>query len=187
MRVYIKEVEGLKIPKKAHRNDTGFDIYASSVPIIAGDKSLRDDNWDCVDYVYYLTNVFINLGSNEKVYVNLRPKSSIRKKRLVMANSMGLLDNGYTGEIIASFKYLYQPCDFRLNPIIEPNTFTKNSFNITTVVDHTKIYKKGEAIAQLEFLSGNMDVEFILTSPEEFAEMESKSDRKSGGHGSTGN
>ena len=156
MRVYIKEVEGLIIPEKAHESDTGFDIYATSDPIILGEK-YSANYWKSIDYIYYKTNVFLNLGANEKVYVNLRPRSSNRKMNLLLSNSVGLCDNGYTGEYIASFQYQFQPDDLRIGGNLNDNILGK--------INYDKIYHKGDKIGQLEFLKKSVDFKFILTTP----------------------
>lgn len=188
MRVYIKDVEGLKLPEKAHKTDTGFDVYAASDPVVVG-KSFNfpslGEVWSEIDYIYYKTNIFLNLSEDEKTYINIRPRSSIRKTNLSLCNSVGLCDNGYTGEYIISFNYIFQPSDIYTKELLDPFTFSSNGLTNLCRINYDKLYKFGDKIAQLEFMKGNIDVEFILTTPKNFAALEEMSQRKSNGYGST--
>jgi len=172
MRVYIKKHDNLQVPKRAHCSDTGFDIYSISDPIVHGDYDEKTNSYKSIDYIEYKTGVYLNLMEDEvNVYVNIRPRSSLRKYNLLLCNSVGLVDAGYTGELIVSFKYIFQPIDIWY-------------FN-SCKINYDKIYKKGDKIAQLEFIRGNEYVEFVPVSEETFSLMENTSTRKDAGHGST--
>jgi dUTPase len=176
MLVYIKKNPNIDIPKRAHETDTGLDIYAISDPIIHG---VRDDyyidDYKSISYIEYKTGIYINLLHDSQVYVNIRPRSSLRKYNLSLCNSVGLCDNGYTGEYIVSFNYIFQPEDLQIN----------TNGVLSAQINYDKIYKKGDKIAQLEFVRGNEPINFIPVEDDLFNNMEGNSFRKSSGHGST--
>lgn len=73
---------------KAHPDDAGIDLYAAHIE--KGDWLLK---------VY--TGIAVEIPSG---HVGLLfPRSSISNYSLIMANSVGVIDSGYDGEIIAKF------------------------------------------------------------------------------------
>jgi len=90
--------EYAQIPTKAHKTDAGFDMVATSV----------------ID-----TNIGIKCGTGLSIEIpegyvgKIYPRSSISKTDLMLANSTGIIDCGYTGEIFVMFKYTnaYPPYD----------------------------------------------------------------------------
>lgn len=79
-------------PYKKNKHDAGSDLYANKLTLSQKKKQI----------VYY-TNTFINIPHG---YVGLVfPRSSVRKTCLTMANSVGVIDSGYTGEIQVTFNY----------------------------------------------------------------------------------
>lgn len=102
-----------------HMGDVGFDLIAASDPEIEE------------TYIQYRTGVHIE--PSHGLFSLLFPRSSISKTNLVLANSVGVIDNGYRGEILVRFKYVFGA--------------SEDSVNLD------KIYKKGDKIAQLVFLS----------------------------------
>ena len=96
------------------------------------------------------------------------------EENLMLANSIGLIDAGYRGELLVRFNYTTQPEDLvaRIHghQAIVP-MFTK--------VNMDKIYTKGERIAQL-VIAETHSAEF------EIVEELSDTDRGKGGFGSTG-
>lgn len=90
MRLKVKKLsESAKIPCKAHFDDIGFDVYA--------DKIEETEN---------LIKVYTGIAvqPEDGYHVELFPRSSIFKKGLVLHNSIGLVDPGYTGELVFVFK-----------------------------------------------------------------------------------
>lgn len=131
------------IPKKAHESDAGFDLVATSVEL------------DGYGNLVYGTALAVEIPRG---YVGLIfPRSSVCKKELFLTNSVGCVDSGYRGEIMAKFKYT--------NGGISP--------------EKGGVYGIGDRIAQL-IIMPYPDVEF------EEAEELSDSDRGEGGYGSTG-
>ena len=79
------------MPIKAHQSDAGADLTATS--------KKWDDEKQCW---IYGTGIATEIPEG---YVGLVfPSSSIRKYGLALANSIGVIDSGYRGEIMCSFK-----------------------------------------------------------------------------------
>ena len=79
------------MPIKAHQSDAGADLTATS------------KHWDDEKQCWiYGTGIATEIPEG---YVGLVfPRSSIRKYGLALANSIGVIDSGYRGEIMCSFK-----------------------------------------------------------------------------------
>lgn len=144
------------IPEYAHSTDAGMDMTAISRNIVD-------------DYVEYGTGISMEIPEG---YVGLLfPRSSNSKKDLLLANSVGVIDSGYRGEIKFRFKELpkYQI------------SCKKGLFGIKTIAltrSRSKIYEIGDKIGQL----------MIIPYPKvKLIEVKSLSntDRGEGGFGST--
>lgn len=86
------------IPTKAHASDAGCDLYASSCDISVPDRMAT-----------YGTGIAVEIPRG---YVGLVfPRSSICKQHLSLSNSVGVIDSGYRGEIMAKFNLLYDGSD----------------------------------------------------------------------------
>ena len=90
MKVKIKKLfPNVEIPKYAKNGDAGLDLIATN-------KSITDL------YIEYGTGLSIEIPEG---YVGLLfPRSSISKYHLCLANSVGVVDSSYRGEIMARFK-----------------------------------------------------------------------------------
>lgn len=146
--------------------DAGYDIIAASDPFIQG-IAIEPENYISIDYIEYDTNLIIEPEDGYHTYVF--PRSSISKYNLTLANSIGLIDNGYRGTVKLRFKYNAQPIDYK---IYENNKFCIN-------INKNKIYKKGDRIGQLVFAKTLSPAIEVVTSFEE-------TNRNEGGFGSTG-
>lgn len=90
VRVKVKKLRGDAIvPKYARVGDAGMDVVAVS-------KELTDK------YVQYGTGLSFEVP--EGYVMLIFPRSSVSKKDLSLANSVGILDSGYRGELIFRFK-----------------------------------------------------------------------------------
>lgn len=90
---FKKLVESAHIPSKAHPTDAGFDLVATS-------RSYSMDKFS-----EYGTGLAVEIPEG---YVGLLfPRSSISKYGLQLANSVGVIDPGYLGEIKLRF---YSKC-----------------------------------------------------------------------------
>jgi dUTPase len=178
-----------QIPAQGTELSAGYDLTAISEPKIAGEKD-DDGYWKRIDYIQYHTGVQITppryktFSMVSDAYVNvyhtlLFPRSSVSKYNLQLANSVGLIDNDYTGELLLRFNYIWQPEDLLW---VEANNKQDNGvFNqIRGIVNQNRIYKKGDKIGQ------------IVASPTTFINFKEVSDldvtdRGNGGFGSTTN
>jgi dUTP pyrophosphatase len=102
-----------KLPSYSNDGDGCVDLHCTSYEIN-----------EQTNQITYKTGIALEIPPN---YVGLVfPRSSIRRTRLSLSNSVGVIDSGYRGEIIATF-------------------------NMTNSTD-TTIYEKGERICQLMIL-----------------------------------
>lgn len=81
------------MPAKAHATDAGFDLYCTSIEI----------DWEKRQLVCH-TGLAFEIPDG---YVGLIfPRSSVSNKPLMMANSVGVIDSGYRGEVTAKFNII---------------------------------------------------------------------------------
>ena len=147
MEVKIKKLyENAVIPSYAHDTDAGLDFTAISY-------EYKED----IDCHVFGTGIALEIPEG---YVGLCfPRSSNRKTDLYLTNSVGVIDAGYRGEIMASFK--------------------NRDFTPDVIAQLKKGYKVGDRIFQM----------IIIPYPKiKFVEVDelSNSDRGENGHGSTG-
>lgn len=101
------------LPVYAKKGDAGMDLTAISTEII------DEDNYG---YIEYRTGLAIEVPEG---YVALMfPRSSCSDTGLILANSVGVIDSGYRGEIKCRFK----------------------------AIPNTRYYEEGERVAQLVIL-----------------------------------
>lgn len=173
MKVKIKRLtENSVIPTYAKSGDAGMDLTATS-------KSY-DENGNVV----YGTGLAFEIPEG---YLGLLfPRSSNAKKDLLLSNSVGVLDSGYRGEVLFKFKKQINNERSFLNTMIAVQLMAKikDDFKHLGLLDGSDIeefreYEIGDRIGQL----------IIIPYPTiEFEEVEelSKTERGSGGYGSTG-
>ena len=133
------------IPKYETVGSVGMDLTATS------------KEYDEYGNVVFGTGISIQIPDG--YYADLRPRSSISKYDLVLANSVGAIDSDYRGELILKFK---------------PSVY----FGVNRGDDVGVMYDVGDRIAQL----------VILPYPKvSFVEVDelSDTDRGTGGFGST--
>src|SRR5690554_2869891 len=162
MQVKIKKLsEKAVIPSYAKNGDAGMDFTATSRTV--------DEDGNTV----YGTSLALEIP---KGYVGLAfPRSSNSKKELILANSVGVIDSGYRGEVTFKFKPTLRT--FSIWSLIK-SVFIKAP-NIGLTIFRYKQYQIGDRVGQL----------IILPYPKiEFQEVSelSETERGSGGYGSTG-
>jgi dUTP pyrophosphatase len=143
MQVKIKKLSELAvIPSYANEGDAGMDLVATSVIS------------ETPTQITYGLGVALEIPNG---FVGLVfPRSSIRKTRLQLSNSVGVIDSGYRGELQATFN------------------------KITTTLENQKNdYKVGDRVAQIMIIP-HPPIEF-----NEVDEL-SDTERGDGGFGSTG-
>jgi dUTPase len=109
--VKVNTLDTIRYP--ANETDSGYDIIATSDPFIQGISIDKTDDYLSIDYIEYDTNLIIE--PNDGYHTCVFPRSSISKYNLTLANSIGLIDNGYRGVIKLRFKYNAQPLYFKVN------------------------------------------------------------------------
>ena len=96
MKIQIKKTkeDGI-IPTYAHNTDAGLDLTATSKEIVSEKE---------FGFIEYGTSLAIQIP---KEFVGfICPRSSISKTGMILANSIGVIDSGYIGEIKCRFKWI---------------------------------------------------------------------------------
>lgn len=139
------------LPSRANESDAGYDVVA-----------LEDGNWDASGtFIEYKTGLAIEVPAG--YHTELFPRSSVSKYDLILANSIGLVDNGYRGELRFRFKYIPRF-------VVEEGALQQQP---------PILYKKGDKIGQIVVRQTvHLDVK-------EVQEL-SDTSRGTGGFGSTG-
>jgi len=178
MKLNILNNKGV-IHKPANKGDAGYDIVAVKQPQIIG-SIYQGLYYTAISHIEYDTEIIIEpelIEDNYEFYMLLYPRSSIIKTNLVLANSVGVIDSGYRGNIKVCFKYITQPEDMRL---VEGKSFRgKDAKGIVTSINPQRIYQQGDKIAQL------IPVKHKDLTLNKISKL-SETDRGQGGFGSTG-
>ena len=149
------------IPKYETAGSVGMDLTAVS------------KEYDEHGNVVFGTGLAIQIP--EGYYADLRPRSSISKYDLVLANSVGTIDSDYRGELILKFKPTKPSYDLSEDyDGLEDDKHWRVKMSCSTQLD----YNIGDRIAQI----------VILPYPKvSFVEVEelSETERGTGGFGST--
>lgn len=91
MKVRIKKLnDNAVLPTKAHATDAGFDLYCTSTEVNWGTRKLTCHT----GLAFEIPDGYVGL---------IFPRSSVSNKPLMMANSVGVIDSGYRGEVTAKF------------------------------------------------------------------------------------
>ncbi len=194
MIVYYLKKDGLEVPKKSHNRDACYDVFASTPPKIVGEE-ISAGLYKRIEYIEYGTNLFVKPAATEALTLDeakalsrlmmglvprddlfcldARPRSSVSKYNLLLANAPGTIDEPYRGEIKMRFKYVMQPEDL----VIWSDT---HGFKfIVARVNQERIYQKGDRIVQMMAT----EVHPIQWIPTEQLDITA---RGAGGYGSTG-
>jgi dUTP pyrophosphatase len=144
MKVNIKKLHSdAVIPTYAKEGDAGMDLVATSII-----SETHTQITYGLGIALEIPNGFVGL---------VFPRSSIRKTRLQLSNSVGVIDSGYRGELQATFN------------------------KITTTIENQKNdYKVGDRVAQIMIIP-HPSIDF------QEVEYLSNTQRGEGGFGSTGN
>jgi len=147
--------------------DVGYDLVAAEEPKVVGNRiDTNPELYSKIDYIEYNTGVKVK--SPEGFFSIIAPRSSISKYNLFLANSVGVIDVSYTGDLLLRFRYLFQPSDLQ---------FLNDRLYIS--LDRGKIYAKGDRVGQLIFMKeARPQIEDVLFLDE--------TKRGGGGFGSTG-
>lgn len=99
MTVKIKKLnDNFKMPVKAHKDDFCYDVFAAS------EEEIAPGVWKYgLGFALQLSPV----ANIVTIYdIDFRSRSSIHKTGMVLSNSVGTIDAGYTGEISAVFYHV---------------------------------------------------------------------------------
>jgi dUTP pyrophosphatase len=116
--------ESAKMPEKAYES-AGYDITATGV------SEVEERGYG---FIEYLTGISLEMPPNYCAL--LLPRSSISKTGLILANSVGLIDPDYRGEIKFRFKYVKESLKYNVGDKIGQLLFIEvPSINLTEVKD----------------------------------------------------
>jgi dUTP pyrophosphatase len=106
----IKYIEAVKAHnEKMEKNkfpDSGFDLFLPNNFSFTTNKGTIDFEVKCEMQTYYqLEDHKSNVVEIQPTAFYLFPRSSISKKPIMLANSIGLIDSAYRGNIMAAFRY----------------------------------------------------------------------------------
>jgi len=126
MKVKFKKLrDNAKLPTKAHEDDFCYDVYACDCEEVApnvykyplGFALQIDDRENYGLQEWNLGIGFIPMMDKLILSIDFRPRSSVWKTGMVLCNSCGTVDRGYTGEVCAFFYHVmpnmpkYEPGD----------------------------------------------------------------------------
>ena len=97
LKIY-KVDEKAVIPSKNNYSDAGLDLT-----IISENKRLNSDT------ILYDTGIKIEIPNG--YYVEIVPRSSISRSGYMLANSIGIIDQGYTGNLYVALRKINNECE----------------------------------------------------------------------------
>lgn len=158
-----KEAE---VPKRAHPSDTGWDVKLIGVEKIEG------------DVIFFKTG--ISIQPPEGYYFEVAPRSSISKLPVEMANSIGIIDEHYRGELLIPVRVTHGEMGTEPKNISFPNGIVKMFGARPTTMSAVGdlILQKKPYLFQL-ILRQRLDCDFLQV------ESLSETQRGAGGFGST--
>lgn len=163
----IKKInEKAEIPTKGHPSDSGWDLTVIGVDKIKGDT------------IFFKTGLQVRPPAGH--YFEIYPRSSIAPLPLMLANSVGIIDENFSGELIVAIRVLHSEMGLSNERTSFPsgmiNALDARPSSITEVAN--LILGKKPKIAQM-ILRKRLDTTF-----EEVEDLE-ETDRGAGGFGST--
>lgn len=159
MNVKIKKLNpNAVMPTKAHTTDAGFDLTATSRTI------------DEYGNIVYGTGLAFEIPEGYAGYIF--PRSSISKQDMALTNSVGVIDSGYRGEVMAKFKMAIRAGMLKKKGVEE-------HYFAHTVYPGNRVYDVGDRIGQLIIMP------LLSIELEEATELSTTS-RGTGGYGSSG-
>lgn len=167
---YKKNGVGLKTPKYATKDSSCFDLYAAEDAVIKPGETV-------------VVGTGISFDPPEGYGIMLYPRSGISSKTpLRFANSVGVIDNDYRGEVKVLLENA-RPKDTKLRVVPSYMTIdgevVSNDYKFGFLPEGTIVVKKGDRIAQAMPLK----IEQVqLTQAKKLSDTE----RGEGGLGSTG-
>ena len=115
MEVKFKKLrENAKLPTKAHEDDFCYDVYACDCEEVAPNVykyplgfALQIDERENFGLQEWSRGIgFMPIMDKLILSIDFRPRSSVWKTGMVLCNSCGTVDRGYTGEVCAFFYHV---------------------------------------------------------------------------------
>ena len=158
--------EKATVPSKAYETDTGYDLTFIGIDKIVG------------DVVFFKTGIAVQPPSGH--YFDIVPRSSISKLPLMLANSIGIIDETYTGELLVALRVMHSNMGHGNERTSWPNglvsLFNKKPSTMTDVAN--QILVNNPKLCQLILKKRiKADIEVV--------ESLDKTERGDGGFGST--
>jgi dUTP pyrophosphatase len=154
------------LPTRAHETDSGWDLTVTGIDKIKGDT------------IFFKTGLQVKPPAGH--YFEVYPRSSISPLPFMLANSVGVIDESYRGELIVAIRVLHSSMGTSSERDTYPsgmvNALDARPASITEVAN--LILGKKPKIAQM-ILRKRLDTSF-----EEVEELD-ETDRGSGGFGSS--
>jgi len=142
--------ETAKLPEKTNANDTGYDIFVDIVE-------------ERPPHNQVIIHTGIAIQPESGYYVEVYPRSSVYRKHMQLANSVAIIDESYTGEIVLIFNKIP----------------TYSQADSSPSLGYWSEVRVGEKIAQM-VVRKRIDADFIEVS---YLDNTARGD---GGFGSTG-
>ena len=108
--VYFKKlVPEASAPVRAHEGDAGWDVSAVDHEHLG--------KMDAVTFPHnsYLVHTGIAVAVPKGYWIDLRARSSVYKKGLILANGCGVIDSSYRGEVMAVFYRVMDGTPYSIN------------------------------------------------------------------------
>lgn len=162
----VKLDEKAELPKRAHPSDTGWDVKIIGVEKIEG------------DVIFFKTGLSIEPPPGH--YFEVVPRSSISKLPLELANSVGVIDEHYRGELMIPVRVTHGEMGTEPKNVLFPNGIVK-MFGVrpTTMSNAAELVLQKKPYLFQMILRQRLDCEFIQV------DSLSETERGAGGFGST--
>lgn len=147
LKIYKADAEAI-VPSKNNYSDAGLDLT-----IIKEYKRLNSDT------VLYDTGIKLEIPNG--YYVEIVPRSSISRSGYILANSIGIIDQGYTGNLYVALRKINKDCEELVLP-----------YKCCQIIMKKQIYPK-------------IIIEDLVVGTETHSQCDSATSRGSGGFGST--
>lgn len=147
LKIYKADADAI-VPSKNNYSDAGLDLT-----IIKEYKRLNSDT------VLYDTGIKLEIPNG--YYVEIVPRSSISRSGYILANSIGIIDQGYTGNLYVALRKINKDCDELVLP-----------YKCCQIIMKKQIYPK-------------IIIEDLVVGTETHSQCDSATSRGSGGFGST--
>ena len=128
-----------KLPHIAHSRDYGFDCVAVS------EEEIAPGVWR-YGLGFALQIDKRTAGENDKLRIALYARSSVHKTGMVLSNSVGIVDEGYTGEISAIFYHVMPNMPrYRIGDrVCQIAVEDREAHQCYQVLDELKVMDRGE-------------------------------------------